>query len=102
MMMMIIVIICPFSPLDVLCSILWNLHNYYKQFSECVEAKITELRQPIEKELKVKGNLAQTMYLSNQRNSGACNKFKNYLNLSIIVLLATEIPTKSNIFFGKN
>ncbi|KGL95354.1 Midasin, partial [Charadrius vociferus] len=37
---------------DVLCSILWNLYNYYKQFSECVEARITELRQPIEKELK--------------------------------------------------
>ncbi|KFU91782.1 Midasin, partial [Chaetura pelagica] len=37
---------------DVLCSIFWNLHNYYKQFSECVEARITELRQPIEKELK--------------------------------------------------
>uniref|UniRef100_A0A8C0ZFS4 Midasin n=1 Tax=Cyanistes caeruleus TaxID=156563 RepID=A0A8C0ZFS4_CYACU len=37
---------------DVLCSILWNLYNYYKQFSECVEAKIAELRHPIEKELK--------------------------------------------------
>ncbi|NXN90988.1 MDN1 protein, partial [Rhinopomastus cyanomelas] len=37
---------------NVLCSILWNLYNYYKQFSECVEARITELRQPIEKELK--------------------------------------------------
>uniref|UniRef100_A0A8C3JPS0 Midasin n=1 Tax=Calidris pygmaea TaxID=425635 RepID=A0A8C3JPS0_9CHAR len=37
---------------EVLCSILWNLYNYYKQFSECVEARITELRQPIEKELK--------------------------------------------------
>uniref|UniRef100_A0A8C0BET6 Midasin n=1 Tax=Buteo japonicus TaxID=224669 RepID=A0A8C0BET6_9AVES len=37
---------------DVLCSILWNLYNYYKQFSECIEARITELRQPIEKELK--------------------------------------------------
>ncbi|XP_010137971.1 PREDICTED: midasin-like, partial [Buceros rhinoceros silvestris] len=37
---------------DVLYSILWNLYNYYKQFSECVEARITELRQPIEKELK--------------------------------------------------
>ncbi|XP_030345365.1 midasin isoform X4 [Strigops habroptila] len=37
---------------DVLCSILWNLYNYYKQFSECVQARITELRQPIEKELK--------------------------------------------------
>ncbi|KAM8810105.1 midasin [Eudromia elegans] len=37
---------------DVLCSILWNLHHYYKQFSECVETRITELRQPIEKELK--------------------------------------------------
>ncbi|XP_010150908.1 PREDICTED: midasin, partial [Eurypyga helias] len=37
---------------DTLCSVLWNLYNYYKQFSECVEARITELRQPIEKELK--------------------------------------------------
>ncbi|XP_067386141.1 midasin isoform X2 [Emydura macquarii macquarii] len=37
---------------DMLCSILWNLYNYYKQFSDCVQAKITELRQPIEKELK--------------------------------------------------
>ncbi|NXT02789.1 MDN1 protein, partial [Jacana jacana] len=37
---------------EVLCSILWNLYHYYKQFSECVEARITELRQPIEKELK--------------------------------------------------
>lgn len=71
MVMIIIVIICPLPLLDVLCSILWNLYNYYKQFSECVEAKITELRQPIEKELKVKRNLAQTMYWSNQRNSGA-------------------------------
>lgn len=69
--MIITIIICPFSLLDVLCSILWNLYNYYKQFSECVEAKITELRQPIEKELKVKGNMAQTMYRSNQRSSGA-------------------------------
>uniref|UniRef100_A0A663LN04 Midasin n=1 Tax=Athene cunicularia TaxID=194338 RepID=A0A663LN04_ATHCN len=37
---------------DILCSILWNLYNYYKQFSESVEGRITELRQPIEKELK--------------------------------------------------
>ncbi|XP_054255246.1 midasin [Indicator indicator] len=37
---------------DILCSILWNLYNYYKQFSECVEARIAELRHPIEKELK--------------------------------------------------
>ncbi|XP_061225769.1 midasin isoform X3 [Neopsephotus bourkii] len=37
---------------DILCSILWNLYNYYKQFSECVQARISELRQPIEKELK--------------------------------------------------
>lgn len=46
---------------DILCSILWNLYNYYKQFSECVETRITELRQPIEKELKVKENFAQTI-----------------------------------------
>ncbi|XP_067882619.1 midasin [Heterodontus francisci] len=37
---------------DVLCSLLWNLYNYYKQFSECVQTKITEHRHPIEKELK--------------------------------------------------
>lgn len=53
---------CCLSLLDMLCSILWNLYNYYKQFSECVEARITELRQPIEKELKVKGNFAQKIY----------------------------------------
>uniref|UniRef100_A0A8C8S1Z5 Midasin n=1 Tax=Pelusios castaneus TaxID=367368 RepID=A0A8C8S1Z5_9SAUR len=37
---------------DMLCSILWNLYSYYKQFSQCVQARVTELRQPIEKELK--------------------------------------------------
>ncbi|XP_072355863.1 midasin [Scyliorhinus torazame] len=37
---------------DVMCSLLWNLYNYYKQFSESIQAKITELRHPIEKELK--------------------------------------------------
>ncbi|XP_074846986.1 midasin isoform X2 [Carettochelys insculpta] len=37
---------------DMLCSILWNLYNYYKQFAECVQARIAKLRQPIEKELK--------------------------------------------------
>nr|XP_015209182.1 PREDICTED: midasin [Lepisosteus oculatus] len=35
-----------------LCSLLWNLYNYYKQFSESVQTKISELRHPIEKELK--------------------------------------------------
>ncbi|XP_066468783.1 midasin [Tiliqua scincoides] len=37
---------------DMLCNVLWNLYNYYKQFSESVQARLTELRQPIEKELK--------------------------------------------------
>uniref|UniRef100_A0A4W3JDL5 Midasin n=1 Tax=Callorhinchus milii TaxID=7868 RepID=A0A4W3JDL5_CALMI len=37
---------------DSLCSILWNLYIYYKQFSESVQAKLTELRHPIEKDLK--------------------------------------------------
>uniref|UniRef100_A0A8D0DW25 Midasin n=1 Tax=Salvator merianae TaxID=96440 RepID=A0A8D0DW25_SALMN len=37
---------------DLLCNILWNLYNYYKQFSESVQARLTELRHPIEKELK--------------------------------------------------
>ncbi|KAG8124032.1 hypothetical protein E2320_019500 [Naja naja] len=37
---------------NVLCNVLWNLYNYYKQFSESVHAKLIELRHPIEKELK--------------------------------------------------
>ncbi|XP_060119521.1 midasin-like [Heteronotia binoei] len=37
---------------DMLRNVLWNLYHYYKQFSECVQTKLTELRQPIEKELK--------------------------------------------------
>ncbi|XP_053314521.1 midasin [Spea bombifrons] len=37
---------------DSLCSVLWNLYNYYKQFLASVQTKITELRNPLEKELK--------------------------------------------------
>ncbi|XP_012709437.2 midasin isoform X1 [Fundulus heteroclitus] len=33
-------------------SLLWNLHKYYSQFSEAVQGKLVQLRQPIEKELK--------------------------------------------------
>ncbi|KAM9704373.1 midasin [Menidia menidia] len=35
-----------------LSSLLWNLHKYYSQFSGCIQSKITQLRLPIEKELK--------------------------------------------------
>ncbi|XP_071998055.1 midasin isoform X2 [Engystomops pustulosus] len=35
-----------------LCSHLWNLYHYYKQFLPSVEARISELRKPVEKELK--------------------------------------------------
>ncbi|KAK9531216.1 hypothetical protein VZT92_010656 [Zoarces viviparus] len=35
-----------------LSSLLWNLHKYYSQFSDCIQTKIGKLRQPIEKELK--------------------------------------------------
>ncbi|GAA6099361.1 midasin isoform X1 [Tachysurus ichikawai] len=35
-----------------LCSLLWNLHQYYTQFSDSVQARITQLRAPVEKELK--------------------------------------------------
>ncbi|KAF4092103.1 hypothetical protein AMELA_G00017110 [Ameiurus melas] len=35
-----------------LCSLLWNLHKYYTQFSDSIQARITQLRAPIEKELK--------------------------------------------------
>ncbi|XP_016427493.1 midasin-like [Sinocyclocheilus rhinocerous] len=37
---------------DSLCSLLWNLYKYYTLFSESIQAKITQLRSPIEKELK--------------------------------------------------
>ncbi|KAM4043140.1 midasin isoform 2-T2 [Anomaloglossus baeobatrachus] len=37
---------------DSLCSLLWNLYHYYKQFLPSVEARINELRKPVEKELK--------------------------------------------------
>ncbi|KAJ7341746.1 hypothetical protein JRQ81_006597 [Phrynocephalus forsythii] len=37
---------------DTLCNVLWNLYNYYNQFSESVRARLTEVRHPIEKELK--------------------------------------------------
>ncbi|XP_077950103.1 midasin isoform X1 [Gasterosteus aculeatus] len=35
-----------------LSSLLWNLHKYYSQFSDCIQTRIGQLRQPIEKELK--------------------------------------------------
>ncbi|KAM6905784.1 midasin isoform 2-T2 [Lycodopsis pacificus] len=38
--------------LESLSSLLWNLHKYYSQFSDCIQTKIGKLRQPIEKELK--------------------------------------------------
>ncbi|PIO34596.1 hypothetical protein AB205_0072010, partial [Aquarana catesbeiana] len=37
---------------DSLCSLLWNLFHYYKQFLPSIQARITELRNPVEKELK--------------------------------------------------
>lgn len=44
-----------FSPCftELMASLLWNLHKYYAQFSDCIQARISQLRQPIEKELKV-------------------------------------------------
>ncbi|KAM6185923.1 midasin [Rhynchocyon petersi] len=37
---------------DSLCSVLWNLYHYYKQFFDRVQTRILELRSPLEKELK--------------------------------------------------
>ncbi|KAG8524470.1 Midasin, partial [Galemys pyrenaicus] len=37
---------------DSLCNVLWNLYHYYNQFFDRVQAKIVELRSPLEKELK--------------------------------------------------
>lgn len=38
--------------LDVFINVLWNVHEYFKQFSSNVENKIKQLRAPIEKKLK--------------------------------------------------
>ncbi|CAJ0966002.1 unnamed protein product [Ranitomeya imitator] len=47
------VLLVPQTPRkDSLCSLLWNLYHYYKQFLPSVEARIHELRKPVEKELK--------------------------------------------------
>lgn len=40
-------------PPESLSSLLWNLHKYYSQFLDGIHTKICQLRQPIEKELKV-------------------------------------------------
>uniref|UniRef100_A0A3P8RPW4 Midasin n=1 Tax=Amphiprion percula TaxID=161767 RepID=A0A3P8RPW4_AMPPE len=45
-------LLVPNQPGQILSNLLWNLHKYYNQFSECIQTKITQLRQPIEKELK--------------------------------------------------
>ncbi|XP_075718267.1 midasin isoform X3 [Rhinoderma darwinii] len=47
------VLLVPQAPRkDSLCSLLWNLYHYYKQFLPSVEARMNELRKPLEKELK--------------------------------------------------
>ncbi|XP_030578137.1 midasin [Archocentrus centrarchus] len=47
------VLLVPSQPgREPLSSLLWNLYKYYNQFSECVQTKITQHRQTIEKELK--------------------------------------------------
>uniref|UniRef100_A0A3Q3NKD3 Midasin n=1 Tax=Labrus bergylta TaxID=56723 RepID=A0A3Q3NKD3_9LABR len=45
-------LLVPDQPGKSLSSLLWNLHKYYSQFSDCVQTRISQLRQPIEKELK--------------------------------------------------
>ncbi|XP_077567526.1 midasin isoform X1 [Stigmatopora nigra] len=37
---------------DALSYLLWNLHKYYSQFSDCIQETVRLLRQPIEKELQ--------------------------------------------------
>jgi len=54
---------CPFILTDSLGSLLWNLYKYYTQFSESIQTKITQLRSPIEKELKVGETQAAKTYV---------------------------------------
>ncbi|KAF3831765.1 hypothetical protein GH733_000577 [Mirounga leonina] len=47
---------------DSLCSVLWNLYHYYKQFLDRVQTKIVELRSPLEKELKEFVKISKTLF----------------------------------------
>ena len=47
---------CPYFVPDVAVNLLWNVHRYYTQFLPSVQAQLTKLRTPIEKELKVGTN----------------------------------------------
>ena len=42
----------------VLLRMLWNVYQYYKQFLTNVQEQIHKVRQPIEKQLKVKQNIS--------------------------------------------
>nr|KAG5703289.1 hypothetical protein BaRGS_025531 [Batillaria attramentaria] len=42
----------PSQQRDLLLCVLWNIHQFYKQFQVYVDAEISRLRAPIEKELK--------------------------------------------------
>lgn len=60
----------PLGPAESLASLLWNLHQYYSQFSDCVQSRVAQLRQPIEKELKVgAGPLAAAVVCINQKHN---------------------------------
>lgn len=37
---------------EIVINILWNIHEYFKQFLPNVEAKIKELKSPIDRKLK--------------------------------------------------
>lgn len=57
-----------------LSSLLWNLHKYYSQFSDCVQTTISQLRQPIEKELKVFISVPLRHMLILRALSSSCDK----------------------------
>uniref|UniRef100_A0A3B3CZB6 Midasin n=1 Tax=Oryzias melastigma TaxID=30732 RepID=A0A3B3CZB6_ORYME len=45
-------LLVPDRPGRSLSALLWNLHRYYSQFSDSIQTRISQLRQPIEKELR--------------------------------------------------
>ncbi|XP_061609171.1 midasin isoform X3 [Phyllopteryx taeniolatus] len=87
-----------------LSHLLWNLHKYYSQFSDCIQNKVRELRQPIEKDLKdfVKiskwndvsfWSIKQSVEKSHRTLFKFVKKFEDILNGPCVALLVEQKNT---------
>lgn len=73
-------------PPESLSSLLWNLHKYYSQFLDGIHTKICQLRQPIEKELKVIIYFLTHSALETNFCSSSLDAFKCALNIDDVVM----------------